>query len=149
MWKEAEIMAYDPKDSIAGFLARVMSTEGSAAPKNRVRVSIAGQEFTILASESSDYVNRCASLVDARIKNVMASGRFSLTEAAILAACNIADEQIKATGYELRLSYRSLVTYNGEPAGDDWVQPGPADGPGKYIVTTSCEPIVSFDLQLP
>lgn len=90
-------MAYDPKDSIAGFLARVMSTEGSAAPKNRVRVSIAGQEFTILASESSDYVNRCASLVDARIKNVMASGRFSLTEAAILAACNIADEQIKAT----------------------------------------------------
>ena len=90
-------MANDPKDSIAGFLARVMSPDGAAAPINRVRVSIAGQEFTILASESVDYVNRCASLVDSRIKNVMAGGRFSLTEAAILAACNIADEQIKAT----------------------------------------------------
>jgi len=90
-------MANDPKDSIAGFLARVMSPDGAAAPINRVRVSIAGQDLTILASESVDYVNRCASLVDSRIKNVMAGGRFSLTEAAILAACNIADEQIKAT----------------------------------------------------
>lgn len=95
--KEAESMANDSKDSIANFLSRVMSPDGAAAPKNRVRVSIAGQEFVILASESEEYVHRCAALVDARIKNVMGSGRFSLSEAAILAACNIADEQIKAT----------------------------------------------------
>ncbi len=90
-------MANDSKDSIANFLSRVMSPDGAAAPKNRVRVSIAGQEFTILAAESEEYVHRCCALVDARIKSVMNGGRFSLSEAAILAACNIADEQIKAT----------------------------------------------------
>ena len=90
-------MAYDSKDSIANYLSRVMSPSGSAAPKNRVRVMIAGQEFTIIATESDDYVRRCAALVDTRVKDVMASGRFSLSEAAMLAACNIADEQIKAT----------------------------------------------------
>ena len=58
-------------------------------------------------------------------------------------------EQIKAAGYELRLGYRSLATYNGEPAGDDWVQPGPEGGTGEYKVTTSYEPIASFDLKLP
>ena len=89
-------MANDSKESIASYLSRVMSPGGTSAPKNRVRVSIAGQEFTILASESEDYVHRCAALVDSRIKNVMSSGRFSLSEATILAACNIADEQIKA-----------------------------------------------------
>lgn len=58
-------------------------------------------------------------------------------------------EQIKAAGYELRLGYRSLATYNGEPAGDDWVQTGPEGGTGEYKVTTSYEPIASFDLILP
>ncbi len=58
-------------------------------------------------------------------------------------------EQIKAAGYELRLGYRSLATYNGEPAGDDWVQPGPEGGTGEYKVTTSYEPIASFDLIMP
>lgn len=90
-------MATDSKESIASYLSRVMSPDGAVAPKNRVRVSIAGQEFTIIASESEDYVRRCAALVDARINNIMSAGRFSLSEAAILASCNIADEQIKAS----------------------------------------------------
>lgn len=90
-------MANDSKESIASYLSRVMSPDGAVAPKNRVHVSIAGQDFTIIASESEDYVHRCAALVDARIKNIMGAGRFSLSESAILAACNIADEQIKAS----------------------------------------------------
>lgn len=90
-------MANDSKDSIASYLSRVMNPSGATMSKNRVKVSIVGQEFTILASESEDYVHRCAALVDSRIKNVMSAGRFSLSEATILAACNIADEQIKAS----------------------------------------------------
>ena len=70
-------MANDSKDSIANFLSRVMSPDGAAAPKNRVRVSIAGQEFTILAAESEDICPSLLCAVDARIKSVMNGGRFS------------------------------------------------------------------------
>jgi len=58
-------------------------------------------------------------------------------------------EQIKAAGYELRLGYRILVSLNGEPVGDDWVESGPEGGTGEYKATTSYQQLAAFDLILP
>lgn len=55
-------------------------------------------------------------------------------------------EQIKATGYEIRLYYQCVSAFNGEPVGEDWILPKGADG---YDLDTIRQPIASFDLKLP
>ena len=89
-------MSNESRDSIAGYLSRVMNSDGTPSPKNRVKIQIAGEEYTIMAQESEDYIRRVASLVDSKINSILESGRASLTDAAILTACNLANEQIKA-----------------------------------------------------
>ncbi|MBR4098636.1 MAG: cell division protein ZapA [Clostridium sp.] len=63
--------------------------------KNKITVSIAGQEYTMLAAEDDAYVRRCASHVDAQVRDVMDGGRLSLADAAVLAAMNVADQYFK------------------------------------------------------
>ena len=36
--------------------------------KNKITVSIAGQEYTMVAEEAENYVKRCAELVDAQVR---------------------------------------------------------------------------------
>ena len=90
-------MANESKDSIASYLSRVMNSGGTGLPKNRVKVRIANEEFTIMAAESEEYISRVASYVDAKISAIVAETRTPLINAAILSACNIADEYIKAS----------------------------------------------------
>ncbi|MEA4824850.1 MAG: cell division protein ZapA [Clostridiaceae bacterium] len=85
------------KDSIATYLSRVITSDQAPQQKTRVDVRIAGDTFTILAVESEDYIRRVAQYVDSKIGAVNASGKLPLLDAAILAACNITDEQFKAT----------------------------------------------------
>jgi cell division protein ZapA len=85
------------KDSIATYLSRVISNERAPQSKNKVEVRIAGDTFTILAAESEDYIRRVASHVDSQISTVTKNNRIPLLDAAILAACNITDEQFKAS----------------------------------------------------
>lgn len=89
-------MSNESKDSIASYLSRVMNADGAPLPKNRVKVQIADEEYTIVAAESEEYIRRVASLVDAKITAILESSRVPLNDATILAACNLADEQIKA-----------------------------------------------------
>ena len=89
-------MPKDNKDSIAGYLSRVISPERAAPQKNRVTLRIAGETFTIVAAEPEDYIRRVASYVDSKINAVTSANRMPLQEAAILAACNLADEQFKS-----------------------------------------------------
>ena len=89
-------MGNESRDSIASYLSRVMNADGAPSPKNRVKVQIAGEEFTIVAAEPEDYIRRVAALVDAKVSAVLESSRVPLNDATILAACNLADEQIKA-----------------------------------------------------
>ena len=84
------------ESSIASYLSRVMNADGSPAPKTRVKVQIAGEDYTIVAAESEEYIRRVASLVDARINAILSASRIPLGDAAVLAACNLADEQIRA-----------------------------------------------------
>lgn len=64
--------------------------------QNRVTVTIADQKYTFLASEEQAYMERVAALVDGQIRETMrAGGRFSIMEAAVLTAVNLADEYLK------------------------------------------------------
>ena len=60
--------------------------------KNKVTVSIAGQEYTMVAAEDENYVRKVAAHVDGQVREVMDQGRLSLADSAVLAAMNIADQ---------------------------------------------------------
>ena len=61
----------------------------------KITVTICGEEYTLMAEESPSYMQKVAALVDTRMNTLMASGRISRLDAAILAATNIADELLK------------------------------------------------------
>ena len=63
--------------------------------KNRVTVTIAGQEYTLVATEEQGYVEKVAQHVDAQMKQVLEGARVSLVDGAVLTAVNIADEYFK------------------------------------------------------
>lgn len=62
--------------------------------KNKVVVTIAGREYTMVAVEDEAYVKKCADHVDAQLRPLM-SGRLSQADAAVLAAMNMADQYFK------------------------------------------------------
>lgn len=99
------------KDSIASYLSRVITNDRAPQPKTRVDVRIAGDTFTILAAESEEYIRRVAQYVDSKITAVNASGKLPLLDAAILAACNITDEQFKAseTAESMRVQLKAYL----------------------------------------
>ena len=59
--------------------------------ENRITVNICGTDYTLMAEESPSYMQKVAALVDARMGEIMASGRISRIDAAVLAATNIAE----------------------------------------------------------
>ena len=60
--------------------------------KNKVVVSIGGQEYTMVAVEDESYVRKVAAHVDGQIREVMEQGKLSLANGAVLACMNIADQ---------------------------------------------------------
>ncbi len=63
--------------------------------ENRITVSICGTDYTFMAEESPAYMEKVAALVDAKMSEIMASGKINRVDAAVLAAANIADELMK------------------------------------------------------
>lgn len=63
--------------------------------KNRVTVTIAGQEYTMIADQDEAAVAKIAAHVDARVTEVLDGSHLSLADSAILAAMNIAEEYFK------------------------------------------------------
>ena len=63
--------------------------------ENRITVNICGTEYTLMAEESPSYMQKVAALVDAKMGEIMASGKVSRMDAAVLTAMNIADEMLK------------------------------------------------------
>ncbi len=63
--------------------------------KNKVTVTIADREYTLVGTENEAYVQKLAAYVDQQISGVMSSGRVSMADGAVLAAINIADELLK------------------------------------------------------
>lgn len=63
---------------------------------NRVTMSICGADYTLVAEESAAYMEKVGALVDKKMDEVMAAAHIGRTDAAVLAAVNIADELYKA-----------------------------------------------------
>jgi len=70
-------------------------TEEGLSVKNRVTVTIANQEYTLVATEDAAYMEKVAHHVDAKLREVLEGSKVSTTEAAVLAALNVADEYFK------------------------------------------------------
>jgi cell division protein ZapA len=61
--------------------------------KNRLTITIAGTEYSVVSTESADYMRRIAMYVDKQISDKMkANDRLGSTAATVLAAFTIADE---------------------------------------------------------
>jgi len=63
--------------------------------KNRVTVTIAGQQYTLIADQDEAAVTKIAAHVDTRVSEVLNGTHLSMADAAILAAMNIAEEYFK------------------------------------------------------
>ena len=63
---------------------------------NRVTMNICGEEYTLVAEETSSYMEKIGSIVDEKMRELMDSARVSRNDAAVLAAVNLADELCKA-----------------------------------------------------
>ena len=77
---------------------------------NRVTMSICGDEYTLVADESSAYMEKVGALVDQRMSELMEASHMGRSDAAVLAAVNIADELFKAQESAENLR-RQLKTY--------------------------------------
>lgn len=74
---------------------RIKIKEGHMV-KNKVTVTIAGQEFNLVATEDAAYMERVAACVDQKITEMQEAGaRPFSNEPTILAAVNLADELFK------------------------------------------------------
>ena len=62
---------------------------------NKITVTISGTEYTLMSDDAPAYMQRVADLVDGKMEEIMASGRVSCMDAAVLAATNLADELFK------------------------------------------------------
>ncbi len=63
------------------------------ASKNKVRVNIYGEEYTVLSEGDTDYIREVASFVDRKMRDIAEkTANKSPSRVAILAALNIADQ---------------------------------------------------------
>lgn len=63
--------------------------------QNRVTVTIRGKQYTLLAAESQEYVERVAAYVDEKLAETASAGKLALVDCAVMTALNIADERFK------------------------------------------------------
>ena len=64
--------------------------------KNRYKIMIAEREYTLVAEEDEKYVKKVADYAGKKIEEIIETAHVSVTDAAILASTNIADEYFKA-----------------------------------------------------
>ena len=64
--------------------------------KNRVVVTIGGQDFALLTDREETHVRRVAARVDEEINNLAAHMTASAAQIAVLAAINLAEESLEA-----------------------------------------------------
>ena len=70
----------------------------------------------MVAEEAESYVKRCAELVDAQVRGVMNGGHLGRSDAAVLAAMNIADQFLRSRR-PVRTSRRQIKDGLDENAG--------------------------------
>ncbi len=62
---------------------------------NRVTMGICGQDYTLVADENASYMEKVGAMVDKKMRELMDTAHVSRSDAAVLAAINLADELLK------------------------------------------------------
>ncbi len=75
---------------------KVWKRKGCVEMANRVTIRLAGQNYTMLAEETEEYMNEVAELAQQTLINCGGAGSFASTRAMALALVNLADEFLKA-----------------------------------------------------
>ena len=63
---------------------------------NRVVITICGEEYTLVADETSAYMQKVGSCVSDKMNEVMNDAKVGRTDAAVLTAVNLTDELFKS-----------------------------------------------------
>lgn len=63
---------------------------------NRVVITICGEEYTLVADETSAYMQKVGSCVSDKMAEVMNDAKVGRTDAAVLTAVNLTDELFKS-----------------------------------------------------
>lgn len=72
--------------------------------KNKVVVRIAGKDYTLVGSESDEYIQKIGLYIDRKMVEILRmNSRLSTSMAAVLTAVNIADDLFKALESESQL----------------------------------------------
>lgn len=77
---------------------------------NHITVNICGEDYTLVAEESAEYMERVGALVDQKMSELIENAHMGRGDAAVLAAVNLADELFKAQEGDENLR-RQLKTY--------------------------------------
>lgn len=64
--------------------------------KQKTTVRVAGKEYTLVSSDSPEYMKSVAGNVNRQISELVAAARMSANDAAVLTAINLADELMKS-----------------------------------------------------
>ena len=65
--------------------------------KNRVKVSVLNSEYTVVAQEDEQYIQKVAEHVDKTMREFLSSSGMSTSSASILTCINICDQYFKAS----------------------------------------------------
>ena len=77
---------------------------------NRVTMGICGQDYTLVADENASFMEKVGAMVDKKMRELMDTAHVSRSDAAVLAAINLADELLKNQEASENLR-RQLKTY--------------------------------------
>ena len=84
--------------------------------ENRVTVSICGEEYTLVAEEAPSYMQKIGAYVDSKVTELTEQAHVGRSDAAVLAAVNIADELFKErdAGEALRAQLKKALDEAGK-----------------------------------
>jgi len=86
----------------------------SMTEKNKVDVRIAGKDYTLVGTESDEYIQKVALYIDKKMNAIMkANSKLSTSMASVLTAINVADDYFKAHDNVISLS-KQLKSANEE-----------------------------------
>ena len=86
---------------------------GISMEKQKTTVRVAGREYTLVYSDSPEYIGRVAAYVDRKISEAALAAHLPVDKAAVLVSLNIADELMRAHDENSRLR-RELMTLRQE-----------------------------------
>ena len=93
--------------------------------KQKITVSVAGKNYTLVSTDPPEFVKRVAAYVDRRLSETAAVTNLPSGQAAVLACFNLAEDLLRAQDENtlLRRQMDQLARANAQAARDDGAKP--------------------------